>query len=224
MEDKKKDHKKRLRKRFQEEGLNGFHDYEVLELLLSYSLIYKDTKDLAKDLIQQFGSISQVMNASVKELEGIKGMSTRTAVLLKIVRESGVFMMKDKVLGRHHIKSSEDIQNYLKYYYKAEKVETFLAFYLNVKNMIIAIEPLFKGTVNEAKVYLRTVVESSLKHGASAVIVVHNHPSGSMDVSSEDIKLTRKLKEILKIIDVRLLDHIIVADDECLSMNNNRLM
>lgn len=217
-------HKQRLRERFIKEGLDGFHDYEVLELLLNYSLVRKDTKTIAKKLIEHFGSISDVMNAPVNELTKIEGVSGRTAVLLKMVKQSSVYMMKDKILRRYYVKSSQDVFSYLKYYYKGEKVETFLIIYLNTKNMIIGVEPLFRGTVNEAKVYMRTIVERSLQNGASAIIAVHNHPSGSPDFSQEDIRLTRKLKEALKLINVRLLDHIIIADNEMISMNDNKLI
>ncbi len=217
-------HKQRLRERFIEEGLDGFHDYEVLELLLSYSLVRKDTKTTAKKLIDHFGSITDVMNASVNELTKINGVSGRTAVMLKLVRESSVFMMKDKILKRYYVRSSQDVYSYLKHYYKGEKVETFLIIFLNTRNMIISVDPLFRGTVNEAKVYLRTIVEKSLQNGASAIIAVHNHPSGSIELSQEDIRLTKKLKETLRLIDVRMLDHIIVADNEMVSMNDSKLM
>lgn len=217
-------HKERLRKRYQEEGLDGFHDYEVLELILSFSLVQSDTKRIAKKLIERFGSITDVMNASINELTEIKGMGTRTAVLLKVVKDSAAFMMKDKIIKRYYVKSSADVMEYLKHFYRGDKIETFLVIYLNSRNMIISTEPLYQGTTFEARVYIRTVVEKCIKKGASALIIVHNHPSGSKEISAEDMKLTRRVKEILKIIDVRLLDHIIVADKECISLADNKLL
>jgi len=217
-------HKHRLRQRYIDESLSGFHDYEVLELLLSYSLSRQDTKPIAKKLIEHFGSISQVMNASVEELCRIEGVSERTAVLLKIIKDSSAYMIKDKILKTYFVRSSEDVINYLKHQYKGQKTESFIVFYLNSKNMIIKVEELFKGTVNEAKIYFRTLITHILNYNASAIIVSHNHPSGNPEISPDDIKSTRKLKELLVSIDVILLDHIVCGGIDYISMNDQKLM
>jgi len=147
-----KQHKKRLRERFHKNNLDGFHNYEVLELILSYSIIRKDTKALAKSLINHFGSLSAVINAPINLLAQIEGIGERTASLIKLFREVGNFHLRESIIKNDAIKCSEDVYAYLKFYYKGLKNEEFKILYLNSRNIILFEETLFIGTINEARI------------------------------------------------------------------------
>lgn len=222
MENSNKQHKERLRKRYTQDGLNGFHDYEVLELLLSYSLVQKDTKDLAKDLIKKFGSLIGVLNSSVEELSGFPGLSQRTSVMLKLFRDTMSYALSDKIMSEEWITSCQDVYNYMKVYYKGRRNEEFKVIYLNSRHYIIDEETLFWGTNNEAKIYVRNLIEQVIKKGAAAIIIVHNHPGGTLKASEEDIMITQKIKKILNYINVSLLDHIIVGDNDYISLASEK--
>lgn len=222
MENNYKDHKKRLRKRYEENGLDGFHDYEVLELILSYSLSRIDTKPIAKKLINEFGSLIGVLNAPVEKLITVDGISSRTAVMIKLYRDTMTYALSDKIMSENCITSCNDVYNYLKHYYKGIQNEEFKVIYLNSRNYIIDEETLFRGTVNEAKIYVRTLLQNVMKTGATAIIIAHNHPGGTLKASEEDILITEKIKKILKFIDVNVLDHIIIGDNDYISLASER--
>jgi len=155
MENSLNNHRERLRQRYINDGLNGFHNYEVLELMLSYSIVRQDTKALAKSLLNTFGNLMNVLNASVEELSQVKGISDRSAVLLKLFRDAPNFYLREVLTDRVQISSCYDVYEYLKQCYKGLKNEEFKAIYLNSRNIIIREETLFHGTVNEAKIYIR---------------------------------------------------------------------
>ncbi|MBW6516603.1 MAG: DNA repair protein RadC [Candidatus Cloacimonetes bacterium] len=224
MDDTKKKHKERLRIRYCQDGLAGFHNYEVLELILSYSLIQKDTKQIAKELINEFGSLIGVINAPVEKLIKIEGLGERTVVLLKLFRDTMTYALRENITKQICITSCHDVYNYLKHYYKGKQNEEFKVLYLNSRNYIITEETLFRGTVNEAKIYIRTLLQNVIKNGATAIIVVHNHPGGTLKASEEDIMITEKIKKVLTFIDVKVLDHIIVGDNDYISLANERMI
>jgi DNA repair protein RadC len=215
-------HKERLRKRYEETGLDGFHDYEVLELILSYSLIYKDTKPLAKELIAEFGSLIGVLNAPVEKLSQVKGVTRRTAVMIKLFRDTMTFALSDKIMTENWLSSCNDVYNYLKHYYKGKQNEEFKVIYLNSRNYIISEETLFRGTVNEAKIYVRNLLQNVIKTGAASIIIAHNHPGGTLKASEEDILITEKIKKVLKYINVNVLDHLIIGDNDYISLASER--
>lgn len=217
-------HKERLRKRYIQGGLSGFLDYEVLELILSYSLIRKDTKPLAKKLIRQFGSLTGVVNAPLELLLEIDGIGERTALLLKLVKDAGVFHLREDLLRNRMIRDAKDVVDYLTFAYKGVLDEQFKVVYLNTKNMIIFEETLFHGIVNQARIYLRTLVKHVVLSHAASIIVVHNHPGGDPTPSPEDIHLTRKIREALELVETQLLDHIIIAGTHFTSLKSEGLL
>ena len=215
--DDQKLHKKRMRDRFIRNGLDGFHDYEVLELILSYSIVRKDTRGLAKNLIRRFGSLTDVLNAPVRQLTEVEGLGERSAVLLKLLRDANVYHLRETILHRDYISGAEDIIQYLKTHYKGMKTEEFKVIYLNTQNMIITDETLFYGTLNHSAIYIRKIVEHALMHHAHAVILVHNHPGGNMVPSSDDILITKRIQDALALVEIEVLDHILVGHDKYLS-------
>ena len=215
-------HRQRLRNRYIKNGLDGFHDYEVLELILSYTIHMRDTKDKAKELIGKFGSLIGVLNASVDELVDVQGINDRTAVHIKLFRDTMTFALSDKITKQHWVTSCQDVYEYMKTYYKGMRNEEFKVIYLNSRHMIIDEETLFRGTNNEAKIYIRNLIEQVIKKGAAAIIIVHNHPGGTLKASEEDILITRKIKKVLGYISVNLLDHIIVGDNDYISLASEK--
>ncbi|MDD3049891.1 MAG: DNA repair protein RadC [Candidatus Cloacimonetes bacterium] len=218
------DHKRRLRDKFLNSGLEGFHNYEVLELILSYSLIRKDTKQLAKQLIDKFGNLTEVINAPEEILLTVEGLGERSITLLKLIKEAGSYHLREALLKKRAVKSSEDIYDYFKFYFKGSKIEEFKAIFLNNQNHIIFEETLFTGTINESRVYIRKIVERIVLLKAMSLIVIHNHPSGIINPSTNDINLTKRIQQALSLIEAQLLDHIIIGDNDYYSFAKNGIL
>jgi DNA repair protein RadC len=217
-------HRERLRERYLRNGLDGFHPYEVLELILAYAIPRRDTKPLAKELIRRFGSLTEVLNAPVEVLCEVKGMGERTALLLKLLRDTAAYHLRENLPGKSAIRNSRDIYEYLCAYYKGLKHEEFKVIYLDAQNTVLFEETLFTGTNNESKVYIRKVVERVMQTHAASVVIVHNHPSGRLEPSREDIGVTLKLRSALELIEVHLLDHVIVGDNDYLSFVAEKIL
>ncbi len=215
-----KNHKERLRQRFIKSGLAGFHDYEVLELMLSYSIIRKDTKQTAKDLIKKFGSLTGVINAPIELLTEVDGIGKRTAVFLKLYKEVGNFHLKEDCEENFTINSPEKLYDYLKFKYKGIKIESFAVVFLDSSNKIISIENISEGTVNQARVYIRNIIHYAIYYFATNVILIHNHPSGHLKPSKSDLILTTKIQTVLNYLEIKILDHLIIGNNEFLSFKS----
>ena len=204
-------HRKRLRERYKKNGLAGFHDYEFIELLLTYAIPQRDVKPLAKELLSHFGGIRGIFDASLEELTTIKGLGERTAILFKLLKEGSTLYLKARVKGKEILSSPQQALDFCHYMLSGEKNEKFMVLYLTTKNELIDTEILEEGTINQTAVYPRKVVEGALKHNASALIFVHNHPSGDPTPSRTDKKLTEALVDAAHAIDVTVHDHIIIG-------------
>jgi DNA repair protein RadC len=204
-------HRKRLRQKFLKSGLSAFNDYEILELLLTYSLPLKDVKPIAKSLISNFGSISEVLDADIAELKGVDGIGEISALLLKLVKSIKTEHYADKLRSMDSISASSDVYDFVLEKLAGCKDESFLAIFLNSKNKILNFEILAEGTVTQARVYPRKIIRRALDINAAGLIVVHNHPSGEILPSQNDIELTDILKNLCDAMDIRFLDHIIVG-------------
>ncbi|MCD4827846.1 MAG: DNA repair protein RadC [Candidatus Cloacimonetes bacterium] len=213
-----------MRQRYMRGGLAGFHDYEVLELILSYSHVRRDTKPVAKRLIDRFGSVTAVISAPVSQLTEVDGVGERTALLLKLFRDTGEYHMRESILGRNAVAGSKEVYDYLMRFAKGRLIEEFKVIYLNAQNIILDEETLSKGTVNETKVYPRIICEHALIRHAAAVIVAHNHPGGSLKPSTGDIAITAQLQRALALLDIRLLDHIVVTGEGFFSFAAEKLL
>ncbi len=208
-------HRERLRRKYREGGYHALLDYEQLELILTYVIPRKDVKPIAKELIDIFGSLEEVIKAPTEDLERIEGVGMSTALFFNLMGEMAKSVFKQGARGRDitTISGTEDLIRYLRNDIGHSKVEEFKVIFLNNSNNLIEAENLSTGTIDRSPVYPREIVERVIHHRAKSVILSHNHPSGSVVPSKADIEITVKLKKILEILDVRLLDHIIISRD-----------
>ncbi len=204
-------HRRRLRERFAKSGLEGFHDHEVLELLLSYAIPRRDVKPLARALLLEFNTLAAVLDAPLATLAAVSGMGPRAATLVAMMPRLLERYRQDRWRNTSCFQSTRQAVDYLTAILEAERSEVFCIITLNSKNALIALEKIQRGTVNRTAVYPRLVVEASLKNRATAVILAHNHPGGDAIPSIADRQLTRRLKKILSELDIVVHDHIIIA-------------
>lgn len=217
-------HRERLRDKLLQHGGASLADYELLELLLMIALPRKDVKPLAKTLLTRFSSFAGVMNASCDELMQVKGVKETTAAVLKIVPASCERMLKLEITNTPALTSWEKIQDYCFLKLAHKRNERFHVLFLNVKYHLIADEEHQHGTVNHTPVYPREILSRALALNASAVILVHNHPSGDAKPSEADVKITNELRKILKISDISVYDHLIIGKQGIYSFRQHGLM
>lgn len=204
-------HRQRLRERFLKGGLEGFHDHEVLELLLCFALPRKDVKPIAKDLLFRFGSLAGVLDTPRGLLEQAEGVGEYAAVLISLVPRLLERYRQDRWKENPTLSSTPDAVAYLAARLADRREEVFWLLGLDSRNRLRVDVKIQDGTVNRTVVLPRLIVDACVKHGATAVIFGHNHPSGDPSPSSNDLALTRKLRRILADIDIVVHDHIIVA-------------
>ena len=211
-------HRQRLKARFLRQGLSGFEDHNVLELLLFYSLPRADTNEIAHELLSTFGSLSAVFDAPFDELCKIKGVSRHTASLIKLIPELTSVYNIDKTKYSDTIINAKDAGLYFvpRFYGKLnEEVHVML---LDDKRKIIKCEKIFEGIVNLSPITVKKVVALAVNSNATGVVLAHNHPAGVALPSSSDLRMTEQLFHALKLINIHLIDHIIVADDDFVSL------
>ena len=217
-------HRKRLRERFVKGGLAGFHDYEIIELLLSLGTPRRDCKRQAKEAITRFKTLRGVLEASPQELQQIDGIGPLSAFGIKLVQEVAREFLKEKIIDKPIYKSSQEIFDYLYHSMRDLKKEVFKLIYLNSQNQIIDTVDLFTGTINSTAISRREVVESAIKYKAASLIFVHNHPSGNPEPSLSDKELTRDLVYAGCITQIRILDHIIIGNNKYFSFAGEGLI
>ena len=210
-------HRQRLRERFDKSGLAGFHDYEIVELLLTLSTPQRDMKDQGKEAMERFGSLRGVLEAPVEELRKIKGVGPVNSLGIKIVQEVAREFLKQGVIRRPVLDSAQAIFDYLYHSMRDLKNEIFKVIYLNSQNEIVETEDLFEGTVDASVVWTREVVAGAIKNTATGLIFVHNHPSGNPEPSESDKEVTRDLVYAGRIMQIKVLDHIIIGDNRYFS-------
>jgi len=219
-----KGHRKRLREKFLKSGLAGFHDYEIVELLLTLGSPRKDCKQQAKEAIKRFKTLRGVLAAPPEELQQIEGIGSHSAFGIKLVQEVAREFLKEKILDKPFYKSSHEIFDYLYHSMRDLKKEVLKIIYLNSQNQIIETVDLFEGTVNSSSVSPREVIEGALKYNAVSLIFVHNHPSGNPEPSTNDKELTRELVYAGKIMRIKVLDHIIIGNNRFFSFADEGLI
>jgi DNA repair protein RadC len=203
-------HRERLRDRFLSEP-EALPDYEVLELLLASVIPRRDTKKLAKALIEEFGDFGEVLAQPVETLERFDGISTTTAAYLKVVEHAVRRSLKCKIKDRPVISRWDALLDYCNAEMARRPVEQFRLLFLDRKNVLIADEVQQQGTVDHTPLYPREVVKRALDLNASAVILVHNHPSGDPTPSKADIEMTRAVRDALRAVGIAVHDHLIVG-------------
>lgn len=216
-------HRKKMRERFLETGLDAFADHEALELLLYYAIPRKDTNGIAHELLNRYGTLEVVLSAPVEDLMRVEGIGEQAAVLLKlvpkVVQKARLSANKDTILN-----STERAGSFLLERFRGEKNEVIYQLCLDKKGKLLACRRLNEGGADSSELNLRRLVENALLASASAVILSHNHPSGIALPSTEDYATTERVQEALRMVGVTLVDHIIVADDDFVSMADSGIL
>ena len=219
-----KGHRQRVRDRFLKVGGDAFEDYELLEMVLHLVIPQKDTKPLAKALLREFGSFSGVFSASKARLEAVPGLGPTTVASLKIIQAVAARFARDRLDHTQPILSSwKELIDYCRSQMAFETIEQFRILFLDKKNRLIADEVQQTGTVDHTPVYPREVIKRSLELSATAIILVHNHPSGDPTPSQADIRMTREIADIARFLGVVVHDHIIIGKNGHVSLKAQKL-
>jgi DNA repair protein RadC len=205
------DHRARLRQRFMDGGAGAMPDYEMLELVLFRAIPRQDVKPLARALLDSFGDFNRVVTAPIARLREVKGVGDTVITELKIIEASAQRMMRSRVMQRPVLSSWDALLDYCHTAMAHRETETFRVLYLDRKNVLIADEEQARGTVDHVPVYPREVVKRGLELNASALILVHNHPSGDPTPSQADIQMTTQVRQAAEVLGLTLHDHLIVG-------------
>ena len=211
-------HRQRLKKRFLDEGLDSFTEVQALELLLFYCIPRKDTNPIAHALLNRFGSLSQVLEAPVEELTKVQGISENAAILLHLHRQMARYYLVNRTTKNTILTTLEDCAVYLLPFFYGRNLETVFLLCLDAKCKVLCCKEVGEGSVNSAGISVRKIVETALAANATTVVLAHNHPSGVALPSDEDLQTTRRIANALGAVEIHLADHIIVADDDYVSM------
>ena len=214
-------HRQRVRDRFLSEGLDSFDEVHALELLLFYAIAQRDTKPLARALLDRFGSLPLVLEASQEELMAVKGVGEGVATFLRLIPAAGRYYQTHRDQAAAILNTTEKCGNYLLAKYFGRKVETVFLLCLDSKCKLIHCAMVGEGDVNSANIPLRRIVEIALRVNASTVILAHNHPGGLALPSREDIYTTIRLGDTMAAMGICLADHIVIAGDEFVSMTES---
>jgi DNA repair protein RadC len=214
------DHRQRLRSRFIDGGAAAMPDYEMLELVLFRAIPRRDVKPLARELLERFGDFNRVITAPAARLRDVKGIGEAVIVELKIVEAAAQRLARAKVLKRHVVASWDALLDYCHTTMAHLETEQFRVLYLDRKNILIADEEQAKGTVDHVPVYPREVAKRALELNASAIILVHNHPSGDPSPSRSDIDMTHQVATACDALGLTLHDHLIIGKSRELSFRN----
>jgi DNA repair protein RadC len=216
-------HRQRLRDRFLSAGAAALADHEMLEMIL-FAVPRCDTKPCARALLSRFGSFGQVIAAPVPALLAVEGIGEAAAVMLKLVHAAAVRLLHAEVIGQSVLNNWDRLMDYLNAQLAREPVEQFRVLFLDNKNRLLADEAQQRGTVNHTPVYPREVAKRALELHASAIIVVHNHPSGDPTPSRDDIAMTQQIKAAVGALSIVLHDHVIVGRGRWLSFHREGLL
>ena len=216
-------HRERVKRRFRQEGLDSFSDIQALELLLFYVIPRVDTNPIAHALLDHFGSLSQVLEASPEELMKVPGIGENAAVFLTLIPQMGRFYMVDRANHVKVLPTLEQCADYLVPHFFGRKLETVFILCLDAKCKLLCCKELGEGGTNSAGVSIRKIVETAIGVNATTVVLAHNHPSGIALPSREDVETTRRLAQALDAVGIILADHIIVADEDFVSLADSRL-
>ncbi len=211
------DHRQRLRERFLQAGGAAIPDYELLELVLFRAIPRQDVKPLARLLLDTFGDFNRVITASAARLQLVKGVGPAVVLELKLVESAAQRMMRARVIGKPVLSSWDALLDYCHTTMAHRETEQFRVLFLDRKNMLIADEEQAKGTVDHVPVYPREIVKRALELNASALILVHNHPSGDPTPSDADLSMTRQVQDACEALALVLHDHLIIGKERELS-------
>lgn len=217
-------HRQRMKERFLSDGLDSFSPHQVVELLLFYGIPYRDTNETAHMLMEKYGTLSGVFNADYQELSALPGMGPHAATLIHMVPALARRYTKDRWDDKTQITNSKSAGLFAASLFVGLEYEAFYMICLDSQNHVIMPVLISEGTINEAMIYPRNIVENALRHRAATVILAHNHPGGSTAPSAADIGMTKKLTEALGVISVKIMDHIVVAGDSYTSFAEKNIL
>jgi DNA repair protein RadC len=219
-------HRKRLRERFLKSGLEGFADYEVVELLLTLAIPRRDVKEPAKALIERFGSLRGILDAPIEELQTVRGLGGVAPIALKIIKEAATLYLRQSAEGRDCLAEPNRLADFWRLRIGALRDEVFEVAYLDSGYRLLrdGVERLEEGTLDRAAVFPRRVVEAALRRGAYAVMLAHNHPNGRVEPSEQDKTLTRAIVLAAEAVGLKVLDHLVISADEVFSFRRAGLL
>jgi len=212
-----KGHRERLREKFLTSGLSGFHDYEVIELLLTLATPRKDCKDAAKASLKRFKTLQGVLEASPTALCEVLGIGPKNLLGIKLIKAVADRYLEKRLIHKDPLNNSRELFDYLYHSIREKSRECFNVLFLDAKNRVVASETLFEGTLTASSVYPREVIVAALNHHAAALIFAHNHPSGDPKPSPEDISITRQLIFACRVIGITVHEHLIIGDNRYFS-------
>lgn len=212
------EHRERMRARFLKDGFRNFQEHEILEMLLFYCIPRRNTNDIAHNLIKRFGSLSLVIDAPVKELEKVEGIGAHSALFLNLLGSLSRHCAIKENERYRSLKTLDQCGEYMVPYFKGKNRETVYLLCLDAKCKVLSCREVEEGNVNTASISIRKIVDMALTENATSVVLAHNHPSGLALPSTEDILTTKKLAHALRLVDVVLIDHVIVADGDHVSL------
>lgn len=213
-----KGHRLRMKRRFLKTGLDNFDDINVLELLLFFGVPQKDVNPLAHALLDHFGTLAAVFDAPVEELQKVPGVGENVAVLLKLVPQVSRRYLISRAGVEAILDSAKSAGEYLLPRFYAQRNEVVYLVCLDAKRKVLNCQMLFQGSVNSAHISVRKIVETALVYNSTSVILAHNHTSGIAIPSREDYRVTAGIRKALEMVGIELADHIVVADDDFVSM------
>jgi DNA repair protein RadC len=214
----------RPREKLMQKGVQYLSDAELLAIFLRVGVTGKTAVDLARDLLTQFGSLSNIFNASIKEINAVHGMGDSKYCQLQAIFEMSRRALAEEIKHQDAFSSPEKVSDYLRLKLSRQEREVFVVLFLDAQNRVQAQETLFEGTLTQTSVYPREVVKRALYHNAASVIFAHNHPSGIAEQSRADELITQALKKALDLVDIRVLDHFIVAGHQAMSFAERGLL
>ena len=219
-------HRRRLRERFEKSGLEGFADYEVVELLLTLAIPRSDVKQPAKELIARFSNLRGILDAPLSELRAVPGLGEVAPVALRIIRAAADLYLQQRAEQQESFADSEALHRFCRSKIGALQHEVFPVAYLDSAYTLLrdGIETLEEGTIDKAAVYPRRVMEAALRRGAAALVFAHNHPNGKVQPTEQDKTLTRALVLAATALQIKVLDHVIVSADAVFSFRKEGLL
>ena len=217
-------HRQRLREKFLAQGADNLADYEILELILMQSIPRRDVKPLAKDMLTKFGSIGDVCLAPAEQLRSFSGVGDTVIGHLKLLQVASRYIHQSKLSHGTIFSNWEQLLDYCFALVAGETVEQFRVLFLNSRNEFLGDKIMSRGTVNHTTAYPREILKEALNNGATAIVLLHNHPSGNPNPSREDVDTTYAIKQALEATDIKLHDHIIIAKNNYVSLKNEGLI
>ena len=218
-------HRQRLRDKFLAQGIDAFTDAEIIELLLTFGTPRSDCKEAARELLARFGSLPAVLDAAPVQLQQVKGVGPKNTFALHLIQGVARRYLRQRVVGKEYVRSSREVADYLIHSMRGLQHEVLTVVFLDAAHAVIDAAVVAEGTVTVNTIYPRELVKAALARNASALVIAHNHPSGSLTPSRQDSELTRSLYLVCSFMHLDLLDHLIIgAGDQVYSFADQGVM